>query len=107
MISRLEGMINTKLKTGEIEIEVHELNILSKAKTPPFSISEEDLNVQEELRLKYRYLDMRKGEIIKRLIMRHQAMFSTRNFLHHKGFLEVTTPLLATIATGLSASLSS
>ncbi len=94
VVPRAEGMRNPKLKTGEIEIEVSHLEILSKAQTPPFSICDEHLNVHEELRLKYRYLDIRRGEIADRLILRHKAMLAARNFLDKSGFLEITTPIL-------------
>lgn len=92
--SRGEGMTNPKLKTGEIEIDVHTLHILSKSKTPPFSICDETINVHEELRLKYRYLDIRRGEITQNLILRHKAMQSVRNFLSNQDFIEITTPIL-------------
>lgn len=85
---------NPKLSTGEIEIQIEEIEILSSAKTPPFSISEEETDVNEELRLKYRYLDIRRGEIAQKLITRHHAMLHTRNYLHSNGFLEITTPIL-------------
>lgn len=85
---------NPKLATGEIEIQVDEIQILSSAKTPPFSICEEETEVNEELRLKYRYLDIRRGEIAQKLITRHLAMLHTRNFLHSNGFLEISTPIL-------------
>lgn len=93
--ARAEGMANPKLKTGEIEIEVTALDILSKAKTPPFSISDEHLQVNEELRFKYRYLDIRRGEIARRLVVRHQLILAVRNYLDKHGFLEITTPVLA------------
>lgn len=92
--SRGEGMTNPKLATGEIEIVVNEIEILSKAKTPPFSISDESIDVNEELRLKYRYLDIRRGEVTKKLITRHQTMLATRRFLDSQGFLEIATPIL-------------
>lgn len=92
---RDEGRTNPKLLTGEIEIETEELEILSSAKTPPFSICEEELDVNEELRLKYRYLDIRRGDVAKRLQLRHQVMLLTRNYLSTQGFLEITTPILA------------
>jgi aspartyl-tRNA synthetase len=92
---RAEGMTNPKLKTGEIEIQVEDLSILSAAKTPPFSISDETCDVNEELRLKYRYLDIRRGEVAERLVLRHQAMLSTRNYMSRLGFVEITTPILA------------
>jgi aspartyl-tRNA synthetase len=94
VIPRAPGMANPKMATGEIEIEVKELAILSSAKTPPFSICDETVDVNEELRLKYRYLDIRRGEIAKNLVVRHKAMMATRNFLSSHGFLEVTTPIL-------------
>jgi aspartyl-tRNA synthetase len=94
VIPRAEGMANTKLATGEIEVEAVEIEILSAAKTPPFSICEEESDVNEELRLKYRYLDIRRGEIAQKLIVRHSAMLHTRNYLHAHGFLEITTPIL-------------
>ena len=94
VIPRAAGMVNPKLKTGEIEIEAHEIEILSKAKTPPFSIADETLDVNEELRLKYRYLDIRRGEIAKRLIVRHKLMLAIRNHMDKHRFIEVTTPIL-------------
>ncbi|NGX55147.1 MAG: Aspartate--tRNA(Asp/Asn) ligase [Chlamydiae bacterium] len=94
VIPRAEGMINPSLKTGEIEIEVLEFAILSQAKTPPFSICDENITVNEELRLKYRYLDIRRGDVTKRLLVRHRAMLLTRNYLDKQGFTEITTPIL-------------
>ena len=93
--ARGEGLSNPKLKTGEIEVEVLELEILSQAKTPPFEICETNQEVSEELRLKYRYLDIRRGDIQEKLIMRHKVMLETRNFLSEQGFLEISTPILA------------
>ncbi|WP_068467479.1 aspartate--tRNA ligase [Candidatus Protochlamydia phocaeensis] len=94
VIPRQEGMTNPKLATGEIEVLVNEIEILSKAKTPPFSISDDLIDVNEELRLKYRYLDIRRGDVAKKLIVRHRAMLTTRQYLDQKGFLEITTPIL-------------
>lgn len=91
---RKPGMENPKLATGEIEVFVTSLEVLSKAKTPPFPISEEEISVHEDLRLKYRYLDIRRGQIRDNLILRHQAMLKTRNYLSEKGFLEISTPIL-------------
>lgn len=88
------GMENPRMPTGEIEIAVEELEILSKAKTPPFSVSDEKIEVNEELRLKYRYLDIRRGDVSRKLVMRHQAMIAARNYLDAEGFLEITTPIL-------------
>ncbi len=92
---RGEGLINPKLSTGEIEIEAEDLIILSASKTPPFSICDEKIEVHEELRLKYRFLDLRRKEITQNLVVRHKVMQSTRNFLSNLNFLEITTPILA------------
>ncbi len=94
VIPRAEGMINPKIPTGEIEIEVEKLTILSKSKTPPFSICDEMLEANEELRMKYRYLDIRRGPISNNLIVRHKAMMAIRKTLDSQGFLEITTPIL-------------
>lgn len=94
VIPREEGMTNLKLATGEIEILVQEIDILSKAKTPPFSVSDEQIDVNEEVRLKYRYLDIRRGDIARKLMTRHTAMLATRQYLDQNGFLEITTPIL-------------
>lgn len=93
--ARGEELTNPKLETGEIEIEVEDFTILSKAKTPPFSICDDKSIPHEDLRLKYRYLDMRRGQIAKNLIMRHKATLLTRNYFDSQGFLEITTPILA------------
>lgn len=89
------NMNNPKMSTGDIEIEVHELEVLSRAKTPPFSIADDTIDVSEELRLKYRYLDLRRGHIVKNLQLRHKAMRSIRDSFDKLGFLEITTPILA------------
>jgi aspartyl-tRNA synthetase len=94
VIPRHEGMTNPKLATGEIEVFVEEIEILSKAKTPPFSIADENIEVNEELRLKYRYLDIRRGDVAKKLIARHKIMMATRQYLDQEGFLEISTPIL-------------
>ena len=93
--ARGQGLTNPKLKTGEIEIEVQHILILSQAKTPPFPIAEEEIEVQEDIRLKYRYLDIRRGKVAHHLILRHQAMLATRNFMDTHRFLEIQTPILA------------
>ncbi len=90
---RPEGTVNPKMKTGEVEIEVNELRILSVAKTPPFML-DEFTEVAENLRLKYRYLDLRRETIQHNIIMRHQVAQTTRNYLTEKGFLEIETPML-------------
>lgn len=94
VMSRAAGMSNSKMATGDIEIIVTELHILSAAKTPPFSICEDIEEGKDDLRLKYRYLDMRRGKILNNLLMRHKVMLEVRNFLGHHGFCEVSTPIL-------------
>jgi aspartyl-tRNA synthetase len=94
VIPRSEGMANPNLVTGDIEIEVITLNVLSKAKTPPFSVCDDLIEANEELRLKYRYLDLRRGDISKNLILRHKISQATRNFLDQESFIEITTPIL-------------
>lgn len=91
--NRSEETINPNLKTGTIEIRANKLRILSEAETPPFQI-EENSNVKEDLRLKYRYLDLRRPDLQKNLIMRHKVASITRSFLNEKGFLEIETPML-------------
>lgn len=94
VIPRREGMANPKLQTGDIEVMVKEIEVLSQAKTPPFSICDETLDVNEELRLKYRYLDLRRGRIARHLRLRHKATMVMRNYLDRQDFLEITTPFL-------------
>lgn len=94
VLQRAAGMANPKLATGEIEILVHEIELLSKSKTPPFSISDDQIDVNEELRLKYRYLDIRRGDVAKKLLVRHATMLATRQYLDGQGFVEISTPIL-------------
>lgn len=94
VFKRAEGMSNLKLATGEIEVLVEELAVLSKAKSLPFSICDEHIDVNEELRLKYRYLDMRRGDVTQKLLVRHKAMLVTRQYLDAQGFTEISTPIL-------------
>jgi aspartyl-tRNA synthetase len=84
---------NTKISTGEIEIIVSELNVLNTAKTPPFTI-EENTDGGDELRMKYRYLDLRRDGVRKNLELRHRIAIETRNYLDKQNFLEVETPVL-------------
>ena len=88
-----EGAVNESMKTGEIEIRAKELRILSEAETPPFPI-EENSKTKEELRLKYRYLDLRRPDLQRNLMLRSQVTTLVRNFLSEEGFLEIETPVL-------------
>lgn len=90
---RPSDMVNPKLATGEIEVMVHELNILSSAKTPPFVI-DDHTDASEVLRLKYRYLDLRRPSIQRNLILRHELYQVVRKYLSDHKFLEIETPIL-------------
>ena len=91
--ARLEGMANTKLDTGEIEVFVDELRILNVSETPPFPLDEES-DVSDNIRLQYRYMDLRRPEMAANLIQRHKAVQSLRTYLNDNEFLEVETPML-------------
>ena len=91
--ARPEGMTNTKLDTGEIEVMVSELRILNQSQTPPFPLDEE-VEVADTLRLKYRYLDLRRPAMAANLVMRHQVAQAIRGFLNGEDFLEIETPVL-------------
>jgi aspartyl-tRNA synthetase len=96
VVGRVEarsGAVNENLATGDIEVRATELRILSEAETPPFPI-EEDSKTKEDLRLKYRYLDLRRPDLQKNLIMRSKVATLTRSFLAEEGFLEIETPML-------------
>ena len=84
---------NEKMATGEIEVEVTELTLLNEALEPPFQITD-NTNALEDTRLKYRYLDIRRGEIKEKLETRHKIMLAIRNFLNGEDFLEIETPIL-------------
>jgi aspartyl-tRNA synthetase len=90
---RPEGMVNSNLKTGEIEVMVTELKILNPAITPAFVI-EDDIEVSELTRLKFRHLDLRRPQMQKNLILRHRATTSVRSYLNSQGFLDLETPFL-------------
>ena len=90
---RIRSSINPELPTGEIEVFVTELKVLSVAATPPFEIVEQS-NVREELRLKYRYLDLRRPDLQNNILMRHKIAKVTRDYFDENGFIEVETPIL-------------
>jgi aspartyl-tRNA synthetase len=91
---RLAGTENPKLPTGEIELRASELTILSEAKTPPFYINEPDAQVDESVRLKYRYLDIRRDAMQRNLLLRSRMVQAIREVHHANGFLEIETPTL-------------
>ncbi len=90
---RPEGMENPKLKTGMIEVVCHELRILNTAVTPPFPL-DEDADVSEGLRLKYRYIDLRRPVMVENISLRHRVCQAMRQFLNRHDFLEIETPIL-------------
>jgi aspartyl-tRNA synthetase len=90
---RPEGMENPNLPTGEIEVEVSTVQVLNAAKTPPFSINKEE-EVEENVRLHYRYLDLRRERMRRNIVLRHQMVKFIRDYLDKRGFVEIETPIL-------------
>ncbi len=86
--------VNPKLKTGQIEVQAKSIEIINQSETPPFSINEDNINVDENIRLKYRYLDLRREKLAQTFKMRHQITKSIRTFLDDQGFYDVETPVL-------------
>jgi len=91
--ARLTGTENAKLATGEIEVIASELNVLNKADVPPFPL--DDPKVNEDLRLEYRYLDLRTAHMQRNLKLRHRIVKTTRDYLDEQGYLEIETPILS------------
>ncbi|MCB9437772.1 MAG: aspartate--tRNA ligase [Anaerolineales bacterium] len=94
VIQRPDGMVNTNLETGAIEIEVHDVTVLNPAKNPPFYINKDEENLDEALRMRYRYLDLRRERMQRNIILRHQVTRFIRNYLGDRGFVEIETPFL-------------
>ena len=94
ILKRPEKMVNPNIATGNVEMSVSELKILSKAETLPFDILTDGMDISEEVRMKYRYLDLRRPRLQHNLIMRHKASQFVRNFLTEEGFIEIETPTL-------------
>ncbi|MBI4090498.1 MAG: aspartate--tRNA ligase [Candidatus Komeilibacteria bacterium] len=92
---RSAKQVNVAMSTGTIEVLAKTIQIVSKAKTPPFEIENEDRQANEELRLQYRYLDLRHERLSKTMRMRHRVMQFVRNYLSEKGFVEIQTPILS------------
>jgi aspartyl-tRNA synthetase len=93
VVARGEGTVNPNLKTGKVEIHVEEVQIINEAKTPPFMIDDQ-MEVSDDVRLKYRYVDLRRPAMMETLRMRHNVTTTFRNFLNENGFLDVETPIL-------------
>ena len=91
---RPDNLINKNLPTGEIEIEIENLNVISKAQTLPFPTDTDGLDIEESLRLKYRYLDLRRPRLQKNIRLRHEMVSYMRQFLSQRGFTEIETPIL-------------
>ncbi len=94
VVARPEGTVNTDLPTGEVEVHVAELRVLNASETPPF-VMEEPLKASDELRLEYRFLDLRRPHMQRLIEARHKAALATRKYLAGNGFLEIETPILA------------
>ncbi|MCX6736812.1 MAG: aspartate--tRNA ligase [Candidatus Parcubacteria bacterium] len=92
--SRPGNMINDRIITGKIEIEILEIEVLSEAKTPPFEISSTGYEIGEETRVKYRYLDLRRERMKDNMVLRHKVVKFVRDYLDQEGFLEIETPIL-------------
>ncbi|RIP34158.1 aspartate--tRNA ligase [Staphylococcus gallinarum] len=86
--------VNPKIATGQVEVQVSDIQIINKSETPPFALNEENQNVDENIRLKYRYLDLRRQELAQTFKMRHQTTRSIRQYLDHAGFYDIETPVL-------------
>ena len=93
LIEREEGAVNPDLPTGQVELDVAELDLLATAETPPFEIDEDD-PVAEELRLRYRYLDLRRERMASAIVLRHRVVAGIRRHLDERGFLDIETPVL-------------
>lgn len=93
VVERADGTINNDLATGQFELRVETLTILNKAKNLPFTL-DEAANVDEELRLKYRYIDLRRPEMHAKLVLRNNVIFALREFMHNENFYDIETPIL-------------
>jgi len=94
VVKRPENMVNDKIETGKVELSVEKLTVLSKAETLPFTIDTDGMEINEEVRMKYRYLDLRRERLKKNLITRSKSAKFIRDFLTNEGFIEIETPTL-------------
>ena len=93
VVQRAEGTVNPNMLTGDIEVEVDELEIINESKNPPFFI-QDNIDIDETLRLKYRYLDLRRNEMKNAILQRHKITSYLRNYLDQNGFIDIETPIL-------------
>ncbi|HZI93293.1 MAG TPA: aspartate--tRNA ligase, partial [Patescibacteria group bacterium] len=94
VVGREEANVNPNLPTGEIEVVARRLEVLNKSEVPPFPLDEQDVTASEDLRLKYRYLDLRRRPLLRSLTLRHRIAMETRRYLDEQGYLELETPML-------------
>ena len=94
IVKRPENMVNPKIKTGQVELSVESLKVLSEAETLPFSIEGDGYDINEEVRMKYRYLDLRRERLKNNFIVRHKVIKFVRDFLDEEDFIEIETPIL-------------
>src|SRR5687767_9474943 len=94
VVARATDAVNPKMKTGEIEVEAVDVRLLNDAKVTPFPIADETTQASEDLRLKYRYLDLRRPRLQRNLTLRHKATMAIRKYFDEQGFLEIETPML-------------
>jgi len=94
VVPRAGDALNPRMKTGEIEVEAREIRLLNDARVPPFSIADETSQASEDMRLKYRYLDLRRPRMQRNIAMRHRATMEIRKYFDEHGFLEIETPML-------------
>lgn len=94
IVKRPEKMINPKIETGQVEVSAENLTVLSEAETLPFEIEGDGYDINEEIRMRYRYVDLRRERMKNNLIMRHKVIKFMRDFLDKEGFIEIETPIL-------------
>ncbi|CAN5715616.1 aspartate--tRNA ligase [soil metagenome] len=94
VVPRAGDAVNPRMKTGEVEVEAREIRLLNDARVPPFSIADETSQASEDMRLKYRYLDLRRPRMQRNIAMRHRATMEIRKYFDEHGFLEIETPML-------------
>jgi len=94
IVKRPENMVNPKIETGQVELSVESLKVLSESETLPFSIEGDGYDINEEVRMRYRYLDLRRERMKNNLIVRHKAVKFIRDFFDKEGFVEIETPIL-------------